>query len=157
MEVSPTGAAPSVVSPQITDPVALLHIMVNLQSQTLELMRQMADMQRQQLEFARENTHVARDQRSRQTAELEKWQQAHEPMIDTAKDALSRLENVHAALLKELTEYAEENHDNLLDGDFSLSDFVDRYGPKLAHVNTMLAVLRPLAAATKKAEAPPAT
>ena len=36
--------------------------------------------------------------------------------------------------------------------DFSLSDFVDRFGPRLAHLNTMLAVLRPLAAAQKKAE-----
>ena len=29
----------------------------------------------------------------------------------------------------------------------ALSDFVDRFGPRLAHLNTMLAVLRPLAAA----------
>jgi hypothetical protein len=48
--------------------------------------------------------------------------------------------------------YIEENHDNLVDGDFTLSDFVDRFGPRLAHLNTMLAVLRPLAAAQKKSE-----
>ena len=38
----------------------------------------------------------------------------------------------------------------LKSGDFALTDFVDRFGPRLAHLNTMLAVLRPLAAAPKK-------
>ena len=40
----------------------------------------------------------------------------------------------------------------LMEGDFSLSDFVDRFGPRLAHLNTMLAILRPLAAAKSKSE-----
>ena len=52
----------------------------------------------------------------------------------------------------ELAEYVEENHDNLLDGDFALTEFVDKFGPRLAHLNTMLAVLRPLAAAARKPE-----
>ncbi len=47
---------------------------------------------------------------------------------------------------------APEHHENLVEGDFALSDFVDRFGPRLAHLNTMLAVLRPLAAANKKTE-----
>lgn len=153
MEVSPTGGAPSVVPPQLNDPVALLHLMVNLQSQTLEMLRQMGEMQRQQLELARENTQFARDQRARQIAELEKWQQSHESVIDACKTSLGQLEEVHAALMKELADYVEDNHENLLEGDFSLSDFVDRFGPKLAHLNTMLAVLRPLAATNKKPEA----
>ncbi len=152
MEVSPTGAAPTVVPPHVTDPVALLHVMVNLQSQSLELLRQTSEMQRQLLELAKENTQFARDQRTRQVAELEKWQLSHDPILDSCKDTLGRLESVHAALMRELLEYAEEHHENLLEGDFSLSDFVDRYGPKLAHLNTMLAVLRPLAAAQKKPE-----
>jgi hypothetical protein len=53
-------------------------------------------------------------------------------------------------LIRDLTEYVAEYHENLVDGDFALSDFVDRFGPRLAHLNTMLAVLRPLAAAQKK-------
>ena len=33
-------------------------------------------------------------------------------------------------------------------------DFVDRFGPRLAHLNTMLAVLRPLAATQRRSENP---
>ena len=52
----------------------------------------------------------------------------------------------------ELANYVTDHHENLLDGDFALTDFVDRFGPRLAHLNTMLAVLRPLAAAVRKAD-----
>jgi len=128
--------------------------MVNLQSQNLELQRQVFEMQKQQLELTRENAQFNRDQRARQVAELERWQQAHETVLDNSKQALGQLEEVHAALMKELAEYVEDHHENLVDGDFALSDFVDKFGPKLAHLNTMLAVLRPLAAAAavKKSE-----
>jgi hypothetical protein len=55
--------------------------------------------------------------------------------------------------MADLTNYVSENHENLVDGEFALTDFVDRFGPRLAHLNTMLAVLRPLATAVRKTEA----
>jgi hypothetical protein len=151
MEVSPTGqgGVPVVVNPN--DPVALLHVMINLQSQTLELQRQMLDIQRQQAEMLRETTQVSRDQRARQGAELERWQQSHSRVLDLCKESLTRLEQVHSSLMGEMANYVEENYENLLEGDFTLSDFVDKFGPRLAHLNTMLAVLRPLAAAQNQA------
>ncbi|MDB5350400.1 MAG: hypothetical protein JWN86_1647 [Planctomycetota bacterium] len=152
MEVSPTGAPSTAVPPHLTDPVALLQLIANLQSQNLEIQRQVFEMQKQQLELTREAAQFNRDQRARQIAELERWQQAHEPMLDFSKQSLTQLEEVHAALMRELADYVDEHHENLVDGDFALSDFVDKFGPKLAHLNTMLAVLRPLAAAAKKAE-----
>ena len=152
MEVSPTGQAPAAVTPGTTDPVVLLHALVSIQSQTLDVQRQILENQRQQLELAREAAQIARDQRSRQVAELERWQNSHEGVIDNCREALGQLETVHSALMADLARYVDENHENLVEGDFSLSDFVDRFGPRLAHLNTMLAVLRPLAAAQKKAD-----
>jgi chromosome segregation ATPase len=152
MEVSPTGQGPPAPVPGMNDPIALLQLLVNLQSQTLEAQRQILEQQRQQLELAREAAQVGREQRSRQIAELERWQTGHEVVLENCKDALGKLEQVHAALMTDLTTYVDENHDNLLDGEFALTDFVDRFGPRLAHLNTMLAVLRPLAASVKKAE-----
>lgn len=154
MEVSPTGQGQNNVPavPGSHDPVVLLNMMVNLQSQTLELLRQTAEMHRQTLELTREAAQIARDQRARQIADLERWQNSHEPVIDNCRTALGQLEQVHAALMGEMSGYVDDNHENLVEGDFALSDFVDRFGPRLAHLNTMLAVLRPLAAASKKSE-----
>jgi len=153
MEVSPTGQGPSQLVPNPNDPVALLHLMVNLQNQSLELQRQTLELQRQQLELSREVTQINRDQRARQIGELERWQGGHESVLDSCRESLGNLEQIHASLMGELTLYIKENYDNLLDGEFALTDFVDRFGPRLAHLNTMLAVLRPLAAAVRKPEA----
>jgi hypothetical protein len=150
MEVSPTGQGPTPVPTNLNDPVTLFHILINLQTQTLELQRQTLEAQRQQLDLTREIAQVGREQRARQGAELERWQNSHEGVLDSCRDTLIRLEQVHAALMQDMANYVEDNHENLLEGDFSLSDFVDRFGPRLAHLNTMLAVLRPLAAAQRK-------
>lgn len=152
MEVSPTGQ-PVPAVPNINEPIPLLQWMVNLQSQTLEMQRQILENQRQYLELARETAQIAREQRARQVAELERWQTGHDEVLDPCKHALEKLEQVHASFMGELATYVDEHHENLLEGDFSLSDFVDKFGPRLAHLNTMLAVLRPLAAAQRKAEA----
>jgi chromosome segregation ATPase len=153
MEVSPTGQGPSPqVAPNVNDPVALLHLMVSLQNQTLEIQRQILESQRQQLDLAREASQIGREQRARQIAELERWQTGHEDVLEHCKESLANLEKVHASLMGDLANYVSENHENLIDGEFVLTDFVDRFGPRLAHLNTMLAVLRPLAAAVRKTE-----
>ena len=153
MEVSPTGQAPtSMPHNPNTDPVALLHALLTLQSQTLDIQRQILQNQQQHLELAREAAQVAREQRARQVAELERWQAGHDRVIDQCRESLGQLEQVHSALMGELVNHVAENHENLVDGDFALTDFVDRFGPRLAHLNTMLAVLRPLAAAARKPE-----
>ncbi len=153
MEVSPTGQAPTSmpINPN-TDPVALLHALLTLQSQTLDVQRQILQNQQQQLELAREAAQVAREQRARQVAELERWQAGHDRVLDQCRESLGQLEQVHSALMGELVNHVAENHENLVDGEFALTDFVDRFGPRLAHLNTMLAVLRPLAAAAKRPE-----
>ena len=160
-QVSPTGQATPPAPPNPAEAANLLQFLANVQSQQFELTRQIAesqrqmlDIQRQQLELMRENIQYIRDQRARQIADLEKWQLGHDSVIDDCKRALNQLEPVHAAVMREVADYVEENHDNLMEGDYSLSDFVDRFGPKLAHLNTILSILRPIAAANKKPDAP---
>lgn len=152
MEVSPTGQGNPPVPQGVNDPVALLHLLVNMQSQSMDLQRQALEMQRQQLELTRESAQIAREQRARQVAELERWQVGHEGVLDHCRETLGRLEQVHASLMADMADHVADNHENLVEGDFALSDFVDRFGPRLAHLNTMLAILRPLAAAAKKPE-----
>ena len=153
MEVSPTGQSPTPTPGNPNgDPMALLHALVALQSQTLDVQRQILQNQQQQLELVKEAAQIAREQRSRQMAELERWQSGHERVIDQCRESLGQLEQVHSALMGELVNHVADNHENLVDGDFALTDFVDRFGPRLAHLNTMLAVLRPLAAAARRPE-----
>ena len=79
----------------------------------------------------REAAQVNREQRARQVAELERWQSGHEYVLENCRETLTNLEQVHAALMGELASYVQENHENLIDGEFTLTDFVDRFGPRL--------------------------
>jgi hypothetical protein len=152
MEVSPTGQPAPVDVTQLNDPLALLRESILIQRQTFQLQQQVFELQRQQLELIKETTQVAREQRARQVSELERWQASHERILEPCKESLAKLEQVHASLLSELADYVDEHHEDMLDGEYVLTDFVDRFGPRLAHLNTILAVLRPLAAAIKKTE-----
>lgn len=148
MEVSPTGppqAAPVNV-PIPNDLMGLMQLMVQLQSNTNDMLRQLIEMNRQSLEFAREATQAARDQRARQHLELERWQNNHQNMIFDSRGVLQALEQVHGQIMEHLVNTVHEKQDELMEGEFALGDFTDRYGPRLAHLNTILSILRPLAA-----------
>jgi hypothetical protein len=54
------------------------------------------------------------------------------------------LSRVQAQFLESITDEVEANEEDLLDGEFVLSEFVDRFGPRLAHLNGVLQVLAQL-------------
>ena len=59
----------------------------------------------------------------------------------TAAETLSR---VQTRFLENLTDEVLDNEDCLMDGEFMMNEFVDRYGPRLAHLNGVLQVLSQL-------------
>ena len=75
MEVSPTGQPQqqnAVSVPIPADQMSLMQLMVQLQSNTNDMLRQLVEMNRQSLDCAREATQAAREQRARQSVELER-------------------------------------------------------------------------------------
>jgi len=53
---------------------------------------------------------------------------------------------VQSEFLSTLTAEIEDNAEDLKDGDFVFNEFVDRYGPRLAHLNGVLQMLSQLSA-----------
>jgi hypothetical protein len=53
-----------------------------------------------------------------------------------------------------MTREITENYDSLVDGEFMLNEFVDRFGPRLAHLNGLLQVLAQLSSTPNPAGAP---
>jgi hypothetical protein len=54
------------------------------------------------------------------------------------------LGGVQTAFLQKLIDDVGDNAECLMDGEFMLNEFVDRYGPRLAHLNGVLQVLSQL-------------
>ena len=49
--------------------------------------------------------------------------------------------------LERLTEEIQDTAEEMADGDFLLNEFIDRYGPRLAHLNGVIQVLAQLSSA----------
>jgi hypothetical protein len=76
--------------------------------------------------------------------ELGQWRDANPALARRCRAAAEALSQVQTEFLENLTIDVKENYENMLDGDFALNEFVDRYGPRLAHLNGVLQVLSQL-------------
>lgn len=92
-------------------------------------------------------------QRQRAT-ELGQWKQANPRLAKHCRTAAEALGKVQTEFLESLTREVTENQESLMDGEFLLNEFVDRFGPRMAHLNGLLQVLSQLSATPNPAAAP---
>ena len=76
--------------------------------------------------------------------ELSQWKQANPELARSCRHAAEALSRVQVEFLNSMTEEINDNVDSLMDGEFVLNEFVDRFGPRLAHLNGVLQVLAQL-------------
>ncbi|HEY2840204.1 MAG TPA: hypothetical protein VGJ26_13700 [Pirellulales bacterium] len=84
------------------------------------------------------------------TQELAQWKEANPNLARDCRSAAEALCRVQTEFLNLLTNEVNENADALADGEFMLTEFVDRFGPRLAHLNGVLQVLAQLSSATNQ-------
>jgi hypothetical protein len=115
-------------------------------SETVDLLRQLLEVQREQLNYLRAAA-AAHDSLSRWRAFLSRWQGEFPTLGEDCRRALPLLERTYGRLLADLAgQLREEGHD-ALDNDFTLQEFLDRYGMRLAQLGTILNQVAPLAEA----------
>ena len=88
-------------------------------------------------------TQMSAAQKQRAT-ELGQWKQANPDLARGCRQAAEALSQVQVEFLGNMTREINENVDALMDGEFILNEFVDRYGPRLAHLNGVLQILAQL-------------
>ncbi len=76
--------------------------------------------------------------------ELKQWRQANPQLASECREAAATLSQIQGEYLRKLTEEVREKSEDMLDGEFLLNEFVDRFGPRLAHLNGVLQVLSQL-------------
>ena len=124
-----TGATQAQYDPNVVVITLLRQLIVGQAKQT------------QVLEELLQQQHSAQRQRA---TELGQWKQANPELARCCRTAAETLSRVQTQFLRNLTEEVLENEECLLDGEFMLNEFVDRYGPRLAHLNGVLQVLSQL-------------
>ena len=118
------------------------------------LLREILSAQDRQNELLEELvSHLTGSQKQRAN-ELGQWKQANPHLARNCRAAAEALGKVQAEFLESLTAEVNANYENLLDGEFMLNEFVDRFGPRMAHLNGLLQVLSQLSATPNPTIAP---
>jgi hypothetical protein len=99
------------------------------------------DRQNELLEELVTQMNAAQRQRA---SELVQWKQANPDLARGCRQAAEALSQVQVEFLGTMTREINENVDALMDGEFMLNEFVDRFGPRLAHLNGVLQILAQL-------------
>lgn len=80
----------------------------------------------------------------RRNQELGQWKQANPDLSKQCRRAVEWLSQAQTEYLRGLTSEVNESADDLAESDFLLNEMIDRYGPRLAHLNGVLQVLSQL-------------
>jgi len=112
---------------------------------TVGLLREMLAVQRRSCDILGEVLkHVSHQQRQR-AAELKAWREKNPAVAAACRRAAEGLSQVHTEFLTALAEEAADNAEDFTDSDYALGEFIDRYGPRLAHFNGVMQLLSQLA------------
>lgn len=114
------------------------------QSEIAELLRQLVvgqDRQNELLEDVVDQMNAGQRQRA---AELGQWKEANPILARRCRAAAEALGQVQTEFIENMTYEINENHEGMLEGEFILNEFVDRFGPRLAHLNGVLQLLSQL-------------
>lgn len=113
-------------------------------AEIIGLLRELLAAQDRQNELLEELiAQVGAAQRQR-AAELNQWKQANPALAAACRSAAEALSKIQTEYLVSITQEINENFEQLRDGEFMLNEFVDRFGPRLAHLNGLLQVLSQL-------------
>ncbi len=110
----------------------------------IELLRQLVAGQQRQNELLAELSQQTVAMHKQRVGELQAWKEANPRLAKACRKAAESLSRVQTQFLESITDEILESEDHLLEGDFMLHEFVDRFGPRLAHLNGVLQVLAQL-------------
>ena len=120
----------------------------------IRLLRELLAAQDRQNELLEEMVNHLGTAQKQRASELGQWKQANPRLARNCRAAAEALGKVQTEFLNSMTAEINENYESLMDGEFLLNEFVDRFGPRLAHLNGLLQVLSQLSATPNPTNTP---
>jgi hypothetical protein len=125
----------------------------DLLRQILELQRdqlaQILHVQREHLALAK---NMAQDNNARWRTLLSRWQKELPELTDYCKQAYPTLERAYVHMIASMVEEVSDKSEDDLDNEFTVQDFLDRYGMRLGQLGHMVHVIGSLAEAANQNE-----
>lgn len=119
--------------------------------QVVGLLREVVANQDRQNQLMEELVSQMSASQRQRAAELGQWKQANPGLARNCRLAAESLSKAQTEYLRNLTEEITDNEEGLADSDYLLNELIDRFGPRLAHLNGVLQVLSQLSPTPKSA------
>lgn len=126
VDVTSSAKRPTHVTPQ-DEQTELLRDVLSAQDRTNELLEELV-------------TAMSAQQRARHE-EMQRWRASNPGLAESCREAAETLSVVQTDYLERLTDDVRDSGEDMGYGDFMLTEFVDRYGPRLAHLNGVIQAL----------------
>ena len=120
------------------------------------LLKQMVDGQQRQIKLLEEISHFVGLNHKQRQQELANWKEANPALAKNCRTAAESLTVIQNEFLNKLTDEAVEGHENMVESEYMLGEFVDRFGPRMAHLGGVLHMLSQLSAPKDAPAAAPA-
>ena len=112
----------------------------------ISLMRQMISEQEKSNKLLAGLLEQAQNSQKQRGSDLQRWKDANPELAEQCREAAEILSKVQNEFLSSVTDEVTYNEEALVESDYMLQEFVDRFGPRLAHLNGVLQVVSQLAA-----------
>ncbi len=131
-----------------------LHPVMSSREEQTELLREVLSAQDRTNELLEELSGVMAATQKQRANELNQWRNAHPALASACREAAEALTRVQIEYLQRLTEDINDTSDDMVEGEFLLNEFIDRNGPRLAHLNGVIQVLAQLSSVPDPANSP---
>lgn len=119
------------------------------QDATADLLRELIAVSKEQLAYQRA-AHEAANNNARWQAFLARWAEEFPEVGGFCQQSMPLVERAFLRLLDEVTRRLTDEDSGGIDDEFSLSEFLDRYGMRLGQLGTLLNTLGPIADAARQ-------
>jgi hypothetical protein len=123
-------------------------------AETNRLLQDLVAAQHKSCELLAELVNQVSLQQRQRAAELKSWKEANPQLARACRQAAESLSKVHTEFLSGIAQEAADNADDFSDSEYALGEFIDRYGPRLAHFNGVLQLFAQLGAPLPQTETP---
>ena len=130
------------------------HPIMSTREEQTELLREVLSAQDRTNELLEELSSVLAATQKQRANELQQWRNAHPALASACREAAEALTRVQIEYLERMTDEINDTSEDMIEGEFILNEFVDRFGPRLAHLNGVIQVLAQLSSVPNPANSP---
>lgn len=136
----------SILPPQPVenDPRALREMRQH--QEVIAALRDIANLQKRQNDLLVQLIGIQTAAQRQKAADLQRWRETHPELAQGCRKLLERMGEMQTEYFTRMVEHSIENDDCWEGSEFLFNEFIDQFGPRLIHLNSLLQSLSQLAA-----------